>query len=259
MSCFLFVESGPPCVPQVVITRQEAPSTDKRLREDLHKKVMSGDPVAARLPYAILTKMVTFSGWKRFEMNETLKFHGVTEMTFPSMMRRSHSSATVRGGSASRASLPGTQGYFLMQEDMKEFVTSQPAAGALFTIVLGELCDSSVATFWQQIEKHAAGGRDGGLTRATMRAACGEDAALHRDGGGHGVALPARRGDRGGEAVSWLAAGRRKGGCFVPCVSREALPGERLGLLVGAPRQQVAPGREARGCWPGTVCGPCGN
>ena len=53
------------------------PSTDKRLREDLYKKVMIGDPVAARLPNAILTKMVTFSGWKRFEMNETLKFHGL--------------------------------------------------------------------------------------------------------------------------------------------------------------------------------------
>ena len=38
------------------------PSTDKRLREDLYKKVMSGDPEAARLPYATLTKMVTFSG-----------------------------------------------------------------------------------------------------------------------------------------------------------------------------------------------------
>ena len=59
-----------------------------RLREDLHKKGMGGDPVAARIPCAILTKMVTFSGWKRFEMNETLQFHGVTEMTFPSIARR---------------------------------------------------------------------------------------------------------------------------------------------------------------------------
>ena len=50
---------------------------------------MSGDPVAARPPYTILMKMVTFLGWKRFEMNETLKFHGVGEMTFPSIMRRS--------------------------------------------------------------------------------------------------------------------------------------------------------------------------
>ena len=61
----------PLCVPQLAITGQEAPCTDKRLHEDLYKKVMSGDPVAARLPDAILTKMVTFSGWKRFEMNET--------------------------------------------------------------------------------------------------------------------------------------------------------------------------------------------
>ena len=51
--------------------------------------MISGDPVAARLPYAISTKMVTFSGWKRFEMNETLKFHEVTEMSFLSIMRRS--------------------------------------------------------------------------------------------------------------------------------------------------------------------------
>ena len=86
--------------------------------------------------------------------------------------------------------LPGTQGYFLMQEVMKDFVTSQPAAGALFTVVLGELCDFSVATIRQKIAKHAEGGGDGGLTRATMRANCGlpaEDEAL-RPGAGHGVA-----------------------------------------------------------------------
>ena len=64
------------------MTGQETPNTDKPLREDLYKKVMSGDPVAARLPHAIIiTKMVTFRGWKRFEMNETMKFHGVTEAT----------------------------------------------------------------------------------------------------------------------------------------------------------------------------------
>ena len=39
------------------------------------------------------------------------------------------------------------------------------------------------------------------------------------------------------------------------CVSREALPGERLGLLLGAPRQQVALGRVAEGA----SQGPCGD
>ena len=154
---------------------------------------MGGDPVAARLPCAILTKMVTFSGWKRFEMNETLKFYGVTEMTFPSIMRRSL--VIYRKGRFACAQrlaslFPGTQGHFLM-EDVKDFVTSQPAAGALFTIVLCELCDFSVATFRRKIGRYAEGGGDGGLTRATMPAPCGlpaEDVALHPDGVSHGVA-----------------------------------------------------------------------
>ena len=74
---------------------------------------------------------------------------------------------------------------------MKDFVTAQPAAGALFTIVLCELGDFRVATFPQKTEKHAASGGDGGLTRATTRAACGllaEDVALLPDGADQGVA-----------------------------------------------------------------------
>ena len=75
--------------------------------------------------------------------------------------------------------------------DMMDFVTSQPAAGALFTVVLDELCDFSVATFRQQVERCAEGGGDGGLTRAAMRASCGllaKDVALHPAGANHGVA-----------------------------------------------------------------------
>ena len=124
------------------MTGQETPNTDKPLREDLYKKVMSGDPVAARLPCAIITKMETFRGWKRFEMNETMKFHGVTEATFASIMRRSLVILCKgRFISAARFArlLPSAQGYFLMQEDMKDFVTSRPAVGALFTILMGEL------------------------------------------------------------------------------------------------------------------------
>ena len=63
---------------------------------------------------------------------------------------------------------------------MKVFVTSQPAAGALFTVVLGDLCDFSVASFRRKIERCAEGGGDGGLTRATMRAACGLPAEVTR-------------------------------------------------------------------------------
>ena len=129
------------------MTGQETLNTDKPLREDLYKKVMSGDPVAARLPHAIITKMVSFRGWKRFEMNGTMKFNGVAEATFASIMRRSLV-LLCKGRFISAARFarlpPGAQGYFLMQEDMKDFVTSKPAAGALFTILMGELSQFSI-------------------------------------------------------------------------------------------------------------------
>ena len=60
-----------------------------------------------------------------------------------------------------------------MQENMKDFVTSSPAAGALFTIIMGDLSDFSVVAFRDKLEKYADGCGDGGLTRATMRSACG--------------------------------------------------------------------------------------
>ena len=64
--------------------------------------------------------------------------------------------------------LPCTQGTYSCRQDMKDLVTSHPAAGALFTTVLGELCDLRVPTFWQKMEKYAEGGGDSGLTRAAL-------------------------------------------------------------------------------------------
>ena len=148
-------------------------------------------------------------------MNDTLKFHGVTEMTFRLFV----------GAQRLASLLPGTQGYFLIQEDTKDFVTSQPAAGALFTIVLKELCDLGVATFWQKIERYTdEGGGDGGLTKATMPAACGlpaEDVAVHPDGAGHGVA-------------PWPGAG------VVQTVGARQVPGWLLGDEEGLVRCHVS-------------------
>ena len=78
-----------------------------------------------------------------------------------------------------------------------------------------------------------------------------------RTGASHGVAPrpgAGRGGDGAGEAGTSLSAGRRRGACPVPCVSREALPGERVGLLFGATRQQVAPECVAQGAGQG-LCG----
>ena len=71
------------------MTGQEAVETSKGMREDLYKKHMSADPVACRMPYAIVTKLVELTGWKRYELNKVMKFQGLSEESFPSLLRRS--------------------------------------------------------------------------------------------------------------------------------------------------------------------------
>ena len=115
--------------------------------------------MAARLPHATLTKMVTFVGWKRFERNATMKFHGIMEATFASICD-DRPLCRARGRLARLP--PGAQGYFLLQGDMKDFVTSKLAAGALFTILMGDL---NSVSFREKIESYADGGGDGSLAR----------------------------------------------------------------------------------------------
>ena len=58
------------------------------MREDLHKKHISADPIAARLPYSILTRLVELRGWKRLELNKLVRFNGVSADSLESMFRR---------------------------------------------------------------------------------------------------------------------------------------------------------------------------
>ena len=76
-------------VGKLITTGQEAVEGSARaMREDVHKKHASADPVAARLPYGIVTKMVQLVGWKRMEMNRLIRFQGVTETSFHCILRR---------------------------------------------------------------------------------------------------------------------------------------------------------------------------
>ena len=75
-------------------------------------------------------------------MIETLIVPRLTEMTFPLILTTTSlivncKADTFTAHSVSRASSRGVRGASLRHSDMKDFVTSQPAAGALFTIVLG--------------------------------------------------------------------------------------------------------------------------
>jgi hypothetical protein len=49
------------------------------MRLDLFKKHISADPIAMRLLYSIVTRMVELNGMKRFEMNKLPDFGQVEE------------------------------------------------------------------------------------------------------------------------------------------------------------------------------------
>ena len=72
-----------------VFTGQERPTGSKQhIREDLLKKFCTGEGVACRLPYGILTKMHRIIGWKRLECNKLIEFPDITEENFESILRR---------------------------------------------------------------------------------------------------------------------------------------------------------------------------
>jgi len=72
----------------MIITGQEAPEGGRKLREDLFKKTMSADGIAGRKPYGFTTRMLQCEGWKRLEVNKLIRFVGVTEENFNSILRR---------------------------------------------------------------------------------------------------------------------------------------------------------------------------
>ena len=149
------------------------------MREDLYKKLLSADPIAVRLPYAIVTKMVELTGWKRFELNMLISFGGVTEANFDSIMRRS-CVASLKGkfvspgkmaqlGSSARCA---KDGIFLRDPSLKAFLKSEEAADAMLRAVHGFAQSHSLADCERIIEEYVDG-TDNGLTRSSMRAACG--------------------------------------------------------------------------------------
>ena len=72
----------------VVTGQGTVQGSSRRMREDIFKKHISGDPIPARLPYAIITKQIELVGWKRLELNSPVVFQGVTSGSFDSMFRR---------------------------------------------------------------------------------------------------------------------------------------------------------------------------
>jgi len=95
----------------IILTGQEAPETDMRLREDLYKKFMSADGIAGRKPYGITTRMLTLVAWKRLVTTRCRSTASTTATFLPSCVGAS--SGTRKGGSwmarSSHPTIPTTR------------------------------------------------------------------------------------------------------------------------------------------------------
>ena len=73
----------------LVLTAQERPQGGKKkLLLHLYKKLCSAEGLRARLPYAVITRMLRLIGWKKMEVNSIIEFADVTEGEFESIIRR---------------------------------------------------------------------------------------------------------------------------------------------------------------------------
>ncbi len=162
----------------IILTAQEAPESGRKLREDLYKKTMSADGIAGRKPYGITTRMLELVGWKRMEVNKLMRFTGVTDGNFPSILRRSFvwkPKARFLDATYFAKHYPDHErdGIFPKKETMKKFLVSGPAIAAGLRIQHGFEINHGRGECHAMIENYAALGGDGGLTEDSMRLTCG--------------------------------------------------------------------------------------
>ena len=125
-------------------------------------------------------RMLELVGWKRLECNKLIRFSGVSERNFPSIMRRSfvwRPKALFFDEAFLEKRYPDAarDGIFPANAALRSFLRSGPAIAAAMLIQHGfELrhCKQDCENLIEQwvLEK------DGGLTEAEMRVACGLEA-----------------------------------------------------------------------------------
>ena len=73
----------------IVFSGQERPTGSKSsLREDILKQFATAEGIAGRLPYGLITKMISLVGWKRIECNKLFRFDDIAEENIESIIRR---------------------------------------------------------------------------------------------------------------------------------------------------------------------------
>ena len=156
-----------------ILTAQEAPETNKRMREDLFKKTMSADGIAGRRPYGMVTRMIELTGWKRYEVNRMIKFAGVSEENIHSIFRRGFvwkPMARFIDEAIIATHFPdaNTAGYFAKDDSLKDFLRSGPCIAAALRLQHGFELKHGRSECAMLIENYASQP----LTEDAMRAAC---------------------------------------------------------------------------------------
>ena len=157
-----------------IITAQEKPESNRSFREDLYKKMVSADDLAARKPYGYVTRMLRVVGWKRIETNDLMVFKNISETNFNSIFRRSlvwvplavFVDAEYLEKEYQDAHLDG---IFPKDPTLRTFLESGPAIAASLRHQLGFELTQSREDCRQLIETYALAG----LTEQKIRKACG--------------------------------------------------------------------------------------
>ena len=157
-----------------ILTAQEKPDSHRKFREDLYKKLVSADDLAARKPYGYVTRMLRVIGWKRVETNDLLEFKNVSEESFNSIFRRSlvwKAKALFVEEEYIRQRYPDAaeDGIFPKDPTLKAFLESGPAILASLRHQLGFELQHSREACRNIIEDCASAG----FTEKKIRQACG--------------------------------------------------------------------------------------
>ncbi|CAK0866236.1 unnamed protein product [Prorocentrum cordatum] len=164
-------------VGSIATTAQEKPEgINKSFREDLFKKMATADGIFGRLPYAVLTKVITLIGWKRMELNKLITFGGVPETAFDAVFRRSRL-IRIRSKFLDQEwisnFLPDSEkhGIFPRQPDLKEFMQAGPAGLAANILQCKYERQNDEAAARRALDDYTLRGGDHGMTEMHMRAA----------------------------------------------------------------------------------------
>ena len=164
-----------------MITAQEAPETARAFQQDLFKKMVSADDLAARRPYGYVTRMLRVTGWKRIETNHIMSFRNVMERNFNSIHRRClvwmPKAVFVDQDCLSSYGDAALDGIFPKDPTLRNFLESGPAIAATLHLQHGFEMKHSREHCYKTIDECAAQGP----TENKMREACGLEPRQARD------------------------------------------------------------------------------